>query len=268
MKALHWLTATVRDGIIVLEGAGDYEFSLLAATCSSSSEPHFFTRHHQVSLRPTFGKDALIAVCVHTVGRGSVVNHSYFIGIRWEDHKVVVDLNAHFVSPQRRIGNIHSSSEHVEMSVLSEEGQWFTCERTKDGQVPVSGPRPNHRVVEDANLLCRYLLGEADDADLEIAASADTRTALERELARLRREVDEKCSMLSKLQQDTTRLGKENVFLYARVEADRRMLDRAEATIASINAALRNEGEQRTRFGFFARSKVAKIYHIVADDIV
>lgn len=149
------------------------------------------------------GQDAVVAITViHDPGAKSQNTYvRQIVGLKWINEKVVIDLDTPFLSPEGRLGNIDSQDD-----LMVQVGeQWFVAvfdnwhgrysENYKEKKDKAL--KAGYRLVDDPNLLCRYLIGEATVEELEVAATADRRTQLELALANVSSNLDVKTAELA-----------------------------------------------------------------------
>ncbi len=265
MKASHWLTATVNNGVAVIEAAANLGFSLLGTTCKTSVEPDFFREIPMLSVAPTAGKDALIAITVKATGRGSEADGAFLIPLCWQGEKVIVDLDGPFFSPVKRIGQVLAYRQRPTLQVQGSNGQMFVCTRLPDGLSPSALTPKDHRRVENPNILLRYLMAEVQDEELELAASKDERSLEQREIAALKREVEAKSKVLLTVRSEYKKAKVRIEELENWVRHDNLQLKNLFKNVALIRHALNNSKSQHTALGFLAKQKVAKIKKILSD---
>jgi hypothetical protein len=177
------MSASVKDGTVVLGGyTSDFSVTLVGSSCSASVLPGV-RGLSTVSLAPDSGQEAVVALCIRLGSRRKgdcITDLRGFLGLRWEGPKLIVDFGQ-YICPSYCLGQVTDSEDLM----VTTHGQVFsTCrnewipgaeqyyEKKKQGMLA-----KRIRIVEDANLLCRYLVGQATFEELDLAASGDLRKA-------------------------------------------------------------------------------------------
>lgn len=221
-----YVKASVKDGVAVVSCInGNTEMQFIGASCEASARPGH-DHLTSITLAPKKGEKAVVAlITTCNYSKQPTIIVSSLIGLRWDGDKLFVDKDEDFVSPSGRLGQVHSSGTSL---VVTTRGQRFHCsiscrwtQAERDELSSVVGVR----IVDDANLLCRYLVDQASFEQLEVAASGDLRTAEQKELARIATEWHKTCELLAG---ETTR--KEELLV---------VLGRADAKIMSLEDALK-----------------------------
>lgn len=263
MRASNWLTVRASAGSVIIQTIKNIPFTLVAATCDTGTPPSYERRLTSLMVRPQEAKLSLIAITINTQGHGYGENHPYIIPITWVNGKIVVDLDSEFISPIGRLGQVVLLGDFRSLHVVV-SGQRFVSRA-------LPGDPPAHRVVEDADLLLRYLAGHAADEDLEAAATLDKREFTERELAKRTAELERAQGKLEKALKQAHEAEQRSETLSRRVQdvslgasSTGYKLTRAVGTLASIQQVLQNTGDPKTFFGWIWWVKLSKIKNILS----
>ena len=187
MKPSARMSVAVSAGSAVLSNDHYNLLTFIGASCNAGLSP--MTMHvSMIPFTPEKGKDAVVAVTSYynPPGKTPTQNDQFFIGVTWEGEKLIVNLDQNFVSPLGRLGSIN---DHGNIETLA-NGQRFISINL--GYYSVEGPglqkekdrliAKGYRLIDDPNLICKYLVGDVIAEDLELAATEDKRTETERKL--------------------------------------------------------------------------------------
>jgi|GEM_PF-4604158 len=143
-------------------------------------------------------KEGLIVLTVI----GGRLEHSFAVHVTWRDDKLIVDLDKRFVPrPWRllqvtQIDGIDSRPPRIE-ATLENGVIAVSKDRYSVSVYTVCDPERNYLVVPDGDLLARYLIGQAELADLvKFAAEWSVEAPARVTLAQAKRELEDKKSAL------------------------------------------------------------------------
>ncbi len=268
MKANTYLGVRVQGQTAVIAITVPGWMTFIGASCTASVDP--FNKHIQsVSISAEPGENALIAIkSVHKCSSkgGGIDDNLCLIPLKWENGKMVVDLDQHFVPHAQRLVQLTSSSDVL----VTTNGQRFTtCTdewsgvgnylKEKRGKLIESGCR----IVEDPNLLLRFAIDRATFEDLEAAATLDKRSQTERQLAQCHQELEEKTTELTSIRKtlssacEAVDQVKKNL---SKADAEKALLIQERLAVQHI---IGNSHGSHTRFGFLPWVKVAKLERLV-----
>ncbi len=196
MKASLYLSVRTENEVAVIYSsrAGTTRMDFFGASCRASVRP--MTRYlDSITISPEKGKDGVVAFSVEHYAeqkQGDYLKTTLFAPITWNGDKVQVNLDAPFVPHPDRLAQI----ECRDALVVTTKDQVFACrmpsvlgdkDTAKEKEALI---KKGYRLVDDANLLCRFLVEQATLGDLEAAATLDKRSQMERELAECRNELE------------------------------------------------------------------------------
>jgi hypothetical protein len=180
------VSVSVDNGTVVLGGYGaDFSVNLIGSSCVTGAIPGN-KRLSTVSFAPNKGEEAVVALCVNygTYRKGDTLTYlRSFLRLYWDGNKLIADLSQ-YICPSDRMGQITAEDDLI----VATKGQRFSSlpnglyesHRQERKQELL---KQGVRIVDDANLLCRYLVGQATFEELEAVASGDMRTAEQIQLA-------------------------------------------------------------------------------------
>ena len=172
------ICASVRDGVAVVNTFAGRTLAFLGASCPASAIPGN-DGLCSVTLSPNKGQDAVVALATYYNHnkKSQEIREGGLICLRWEGDKLFVDVDKPFISPADRLGQVVPFGRILQVTT---RGQTFAMSTIED-QYRKMYEDPlklrGARIVNDANLLCRYLVGQATFEELEAVASGDQRSA-------------------------------------------------------------------------------------------
>lgn len=183
------IRASSQDGVAVIEVLnGSTTLAFLGASCPASAIPGN-DGLSSITLSPNKGEEAVVALTTYTRygGKNPDISAGGLIRLRWEGDKLFVDTDKLFISLADRLGQVVPNGRIL---LVRTQGQMFGLSiaepqyRDKYERVLLM-TGDDLRIVHDANLLCRYLVGRATFEELEAVAVEDYRTADEKRIAEL-----------------------------------------------------------------------------------
>lgn len=198
MKPSSRMSATASGGAAVISNDPNVTFLFVGASCQASLQP-MTPNVDSLSLSVEKGKNAVVSIRARysyaTRGTAHLEFNQFLVGLSWKDDKLVVDLEKNFISPLGRLANMDESGN---LQTLA-NGQRFVAlhPESKKEDWTIKG----YRIIDDPNLICKYLIGDANEADLEFAATEDNRSQTERELGKARQQLAEQADVLERNRQ-------------------------------------------------------------------
>ncbi|MDO8497146.1 MAG: hypothetical protein Q7S61_01240 [bacterium] len=188
MRPNDQLFAIVKGEVVTLSMFNHGSLYFLGSSAKCALKPGEVSSNISIALDQ--GKCAIVMVrAMEGAGSRNYKDSTYTIHIKWlQDKEVYADLGNHFVPPADRIFKLDSDGS---ICVYTDDQAFTFLSSSYDEQhrkVMSSGEKP-HRLVDNPNLLCRYLVHQATLADLEAAATLDKRGQLERDLAKEQNEL-------------------------------------------------------------------------------
>jgi hypothetical protein len=188
------MRVAVQDGVVVLGAQNEHmTLAFLGASCPASVSPGTSSLS-SVTLSPRKGEDAVVALinrCQYTGSKTADFVQGGLVRLGWEKNKIIVKTDEPFVSCPSRLGQvIPDYLGHGSLQVKT-AGQTFcfTFGNFASGRKK-EFLNQGCRMVEDADMLCRYLVDKAGIEELEAAASGDLRTAEQIRNNKLQSELD------------------------------------------------------------------------------
>jgi hypothetical protein len=172
------ISVSFRDGVVAINAIAGRTLAFLGASCPASAIPGN-DGLSSVTLSPNKGEDAVVALATFfdPGGKNKEIREGGLVRLYWEGDKLIVDTDKLFISPADRLGQVVPSGRILQVTT---RGQTFAMS-TADDKYRNMYEEPltvrGARIVNDANLLCRYLVGQATFEELEAVASGDLRTA-------------------------------------------------------------------------------------------
>lgn len=153
----------------------------VGASCPASVEAGT-RRHSSITFVVTKGKRGIIALHMDLC-HGKCPDQSFMviIPIEWECGKVLLDLDNPFLSRPDRVGQVTQYESAVvpnhDLRVTAEGKKFSTCSTYCNDDVVTTKKMQRlqadgYAIVSDANLLCRFLIGEATLEEVEKAVVA------------------------------------------------------------------------------------------------
>ena len=172
-------------------GGPGMSINFVGASCPASVVPGT-DGSSKIQFSPVRGREDVAAlVVVHNDGRRGCLKTAGFVRFRWAREKVEVDLGI-FVSKMGLVQVMPNGD-----LLVTTHGQKFgTCHSRYDGRGECFKTKKEFflkagcRIVDDPDLLCRYLIGHATFGELEAVASKDLHTAEQIQIAGLEERVD------------------------------------------------------------------------------
>ncbi len=173
-------------------GSSSWTVNFIGSSCQASAPAgaHDLT---SVTFTPAIGKREVVALCmVHADGKSGVQWICGLVGLTLDGDKIHVDLG--FPFERDRLGQVTADGK---LTVTTEGQRFFYSEGFAENTRRHLSKEPEQcllqgvRLVNSPNLLCRYLVGQADIRELEAAASGDMRTAEQIRLANVQAELRE-----------------------------------------------------------------------------
>ena len=260
MKANTLLSCRTENGSAVIDLKYSGWLMLIGASCKVSITP--MTKYlNSISFAVPEGQKAVIAItAVHVLqGKHSQEEHGRFlIPVFWKEKTLMVDLEQPFVPHPDRLGQITCDED---LLVWVGEQKFIACPPHVLGKADLKKKREKliaegYRVVDDPNLLCRYMVGQATVEDLKAAATLDRRSQVERELAGTKTSLDTALEVISQLRCKLVIERNDRDFLALQLKNNQDQLSREGQVVREI---ILNQGERRTFFGFLSWVKVRKL---------
>ncbi len=198
------MSVAVNGNSAMLSNDSHVSLTFIGASCNAGLLP--MTKANIITFSPEKGRNAVIAVTTYynPPGKDPIQKDQFFIGATWEEGVLVVNLNKNFISPLGRLGSINDDGDIETLA----NGQRFISINTKqhplDEHLQKEKDRliaKGYRLIDDPNLICKYLIGDANEADLEFAATEDNRSQTERELGKARQQLAEQTDVLERNRQ-------------------------------------------------------------------
>ncbi len=183
MQMSHVGNCWSKDGVGVIRVDGTGQVVFVGASCATSAVP--FTRTHDLTISP-LGKEngvvALVIVKESRTGKGATThwdNYQFLVPFSWDEGKLEIDDEHPFLPMPDRLGQINSAYDLM----VSTAGQRFSTCRNEwvDPNHPAYLKKKSDlleqgvRIIDDPNLLCRFLVGQATLENLESVATMDKR---------------------------------------------------------------------------------------------
>ncbi|OHA18530.1 MAG: hypothetical protein A2664_02740 [Candidatus Taylorbacteria bacterium RIFCSPHIGHO2_01_FULL_46_22b] len=281
MSAYGQFSIRIEGGSAVITKDNDEHFSFIGASCPVSTTPF---NHYalSVSVAPQKGTRAVVVIGSSNQP-GKKATNTFLINLSWEGDKLIADMKNHFVPLPDRLVETGGKQFGFVVTYKDQRFTTFDSSEFNDADVPQKRCQLEDkglRIVDDPNLLCRFLVNQATFEDLEAAATLDKRSQTERDLAWTRAQL-EKCEVtLSQEREGSIKQGQKLRTCRAEFEAcqqqralTREALRSAESGLSRLYgevATLReerrrvidilyNQGESRTFWGWRARVKVRKL---------
>lgn len=197
MKASHILSCRAENGVAVIrmDTATSGSMMFIGASCTAST-PAFTYGVQDVTITPSREESGVVALRVTRetfTGKGIGVHRDEFnflIPFTWGNGRLVVDLEQPFLGTPDRLGQLVGDGD---LTVMTDGQRFTTC---RNPWVQLDYPAflekkekmvsQGCRIVEDPNLICEFLAGKKDLADLVAAASLDRREFIVQQLERTR----------------------------------------------------------------------------------
>ncbi len=198
------MNAAVNGNSASLSNGSHVQMTFIGASCNAGLSP--MTNSSIIPFGPEKGRNAVVAVTTYynPPGKDPIEKDQFFIGSTWEGDKLIVNLNQNFISPLGRLGSINDNGDIETLA----NGQRFisinpayhslgeNLRKEKDRLI-----EKGYRIIDDPNLICKYLIGDANEADLEFAATEDNRSQTERELGKAQQQLAEQAGVLERNRQ-------------------------------------------------------------------
>lgn len=186
------IRAVAVDGVVVISCLNsNTKIHFVGASCLASVMPDSHCLE-SVTLSPEKDQKAVVALTTTCqYAKSPTLFSGGILELCWKDGKLFVNCDKDFVSPADRLGQVLVGPGEM---LVSTRGQVFSTCGNKWGQggekyyeqEKADYRAKGTRIVPDANLLCRYLVGRATFEELEAVASGDMRTAEQIEINSLR----------------------------------------------------------------------------------
>lgn len=241
-----------------------------------------------ISLRPSGSSNSAITITAGTGNSGVVVikvtntsdrqsqSSIFMVPINWIDAKMVIDLDKPYVSRPDRLLQVNSEGQ---ITVTTPEFTFTAPSIAADRKKLVD---EGHRLVDDPNLLCRFVVGQATLADLEAAATLDKRDQIERDLAQAQIKAQNASAKLALVTEELrscqalhVKSLEENEVLRAELKSAnmasesfglnlinlQNTIFHYELLIERIREAIQNIGDHKSLFGWTPWVKVRKVIY-------
>ena len=241
-----YIRSLVKDGVAVISVInGSTTMTFLGASCISSVRPGT-DRLNSITLSPSKGEKAVVALityCMYSKQPNIIIGG--LVDLRWDGDKLIVE-EREFISPPDRLGQVMPGIRTLQVTT---KGQTFAaCWKSYAEELEKQGVR----IVEDANMLCRYLVNLASFEELEAVASGDLRTRYEIETTNLKLELrqrrEEIARLVARCKSDEEMLKKKNQQIMDLMEE----LEASKATTESFE----NEFKRVRDEGFALRTEL------------
>lgn len=266
MQAYHLLAVTMSGSTIVLR-VQDCEntIAFIASSFDDVAIPARSIELSSISLSVPKGREGVIMIEV-TIKNGEGGYYQSFqacLPVRWRNDKLAVDLKSPFISDK---GLCQLSAER-DLFVHAGADK-FVCPWECDDRPRSKDKRESLRssglmICLDGNLMCRFLMGEVSVEVLKAASGPCPRDAQKLELEDLRSKLAESEEHFRAL--DVVYKGKVEMISGLEAEIKRLKADVAQTTmsltvlIRSVCGILKNEGVEKTLFGWVWPVKLEKI---------
>jgi len=217
MNAGNCLNVKSLNGVAVVSVPNElFRLHFVGATCTASARPGT-GGHNSISLAKASEDEAIVALVITHRSPQKFVNDirdGVILRLSWKNGLVTVHKDEDFVSPADRLAQV--DGETYELQVTT-HGQMFSlCRNVWGNDIDRSFLNKRQayrnkglRIVDDANLLCRYVINQASFEELEAAASDDLRSAEQIRYHELQTECQELFDENLGLEFDLSRLREE-----------------------------------------------------------
>lgn len=162
-----------KNGVAVVEVLnGNTTMTFMGASCVSSATPGT-SGLSSVTLSLNQGEEAVVALIVITkYAKHLDIVRAGLVGLSWVGDELIFDADKAFVSSTDHLGQVVPGQEVIQVKT---RGQTFgtSCSSLYADTYNKQLVDQRVRLVKDANLLCRYLVGQAAFDELEAVASGD-----------------------------------------------------------------------------------------------